>query len=459
MTSCVFKILQIILQIEILNLPRILLICVKIVFIIIIYKQRNNIVSKCRKEGYQFTVEKRFTLRNVLLGILVAVIFLLSGFLTAYLQDLYVKTGSLWFLLIYVIRYGLIGSLVTFIIIILVIILIEDKDWSFRNWFKTNWKKVLLITTGALVVISLVYNCFSVSKRFKVCVINGEEPSRHTYIFAILSDALSGKTETVELDLSKVDAGYENYSYRVKSGRYGSKTRTNHSYYISYINAEGKINTDRLCDSTSVTYIKGRKNLTDKVTDKVVIEYYINSGIVKTIDGYSPYDVKGLASAYEKLQNEYESVTEAEEERAKVEKAEKNRRFDVLYYDIMPYLPGMSLSEVKKIMADAEVPFDEELNVIYLSTKHFRVGDVAFFHLPTRTLYVVKDNASEEMLVVPMFDRTIPATEIIKMLEEAGITYECLGYDPDTVQYLNTYYCGPGTLVPKYNYTYTFHVR
>ena len=36
----------------------------------------------------------------------------------------------------------------------------------------------------------------------------------------------------------------------------------------------------------------------------------------------------------------------------------------------MPYLPGMSLSEVKKIMADAEVPFDEELNVIYLSTKH-----------------------------------------------------------------------------------------
>jgi hypothetical protein len=154
-----------------------------------------------------------------------------------------------------------------------VIILIEDKDRSFRNWFKANWKKVLLITTGALVVISLVYNCFSVSKRFKVCVINGEEPSRHTYIFAILSDALSGKTETVELDVSQVDAGYENYSYRVKSGRYGSKTRTNHSYYISYINAEGKINTDRLCDSTSVTYINGIKKLTDKVTDKVVIEY------------------------------------------------------------------------------------------------------------------------------------------------------------------------------------------
>ena len=224
-----------------------------------------------------------------------------------------------------------------------------------------------------------------------------------------------------------------------------------------------------LTDVIPVKYVQEREKLSDLISDKIVIEYYPKSGFVKTIDGYSPYDQEGLSASMDLLLEKYEVAKAEYEEQAEKERAvqeairqEELRKTHFLVNTMVTEgRVGHLLADVEAEFKANAVPF--EIGVIELCTERFEVGQIAFYDQANRLVYVVKDQSREEMVKVPDFGKEPSATRVKTVLEAAGIAYECdmlaEAKDKDEQKMkLNTYYCGPGTWIPK-DWVYWFSVK
>lgn len=338
-------------------------------------------------------------------------------------------------------------------------------------------KAFFAAVVGAVIYLAIM-NCFPVDKKFGVVRLGGsdypggelwtvnERPSRMEYKIELFKDAILGKTCTATLDLKDVKAGQQTYHYTVRQ-RHGSISRNGRTNYFAFDDGGDGCYVAVLLNEVPVKYVLERQEMAELLSDKIVVEYYPNSGFVKRMDGCNPYQQSALEAvlvplrekyAAEERQKRLEEETREREEEAR--RQEENRR---IHFRVQTMLEegrvGHSLSDLKKEFEKASVPFEYE--VVYVSTEHYAVGEIAFYDHARGTLYVVKDQDREEMTEVPYFGHNATAAEIKAVLEKSGILYECaVGDDAKSEEELrlNTYYCGPGTLIPR-AYVYWFSVK
>lgn len=315
----------------------------------------------------------------------------------------------------------------------------------------------------ATVIFLVALNLFPVSRRFEVVRLNEEKPSRFAYKFAILKDAASRETKIVRGSREDVKAGY--YTYNVRSGRYG--TKTTNTYYLAF--RDGEISFQSfLADRTLVNYYQLSEKILQKglETDQewiyekeYAIEYYPHAGLLKAVDGCNPYDGESLQTLVDELKVTVAEKEERERQETEALRQEQSRQFSIAY-DLFMNGTGRYLSDIEAELAKENISYEYE--VVNLSTCHYEPGQIAFYDHPNRTVYVVKDQFGEEMVEVPYFDKKWPVQDIEKVLKEAGITYLCEELDRGegdvAKKRLYTYYCGPGTIIPK-EFVYWFTIR
>jgi len=383
---------------------------------------------------------------------------------------LYKQTLSPWWLFLYVnFRDSLYWPL-SFLALIFWITFPDKKERMEPDWrekHKAGLGKGLKIWGIAVAVYLVAVNLFPVSREFCAVRLQEKKPSRFSYKAAILKDALAGETRVARGTWENVRADGERYSFRVSTGRHTYGTRSAYAYFLAF--RDGDVSYQSyLAEGTAVSYYEltekasqkkaGRE--TERICEKeYMIEYYPNSGLVKAIDGCSPYDGDGLQVLLEAFRAQVAAEEERREQEAEAARKE-NTRQTTIFLDLMHKGTGRDFSEILSDLEKAKVSI--EYKVIYLSTYYYEPGQVAFFDQPNRTVYVVADQEQEEMVEVPYFDAKGSVDNIEKALQEAGITYEIQELDPGegdaSKKKLNSYYCGPGTLIPR-AFTYWFSIR
>lgn len=413
-------------------------------------------------------------MKNFLEGLKYAAAILLwtvaFGLVAWGMLSLYEQTLSPWCLFLYVNFKDSLYWPVSFLALICWITFPDKKERKEPDWkekHKSSLGKGLKIWGIAVAVYLIAVNLFPVSREFCAVRLQEKKPSRFAYKVAILKDALAGETKVARGTWENVQANGERYSYRVSTGRHTYGTRAAYAYYLVFRDGEATYQS-YLADRTAVNYYE----LTEKASQKKVgwetericekeyeIEYYPNSGLVKAIDGRSPYDGEGLQALLEAFRSQVAAEEEHREQEAKAVR-EENIRQITIFLDLMHNGTGRDFAEIQSDLAEENVSVEYE--VAYLSTYYYEPGQVAFFDQPNRTVYVVRDQNREEMVEVPHFDAKGPVKNIEQALQEAGIHYEIEELDPGegdaTKKKLYTYYCGPGTLIPR-AFTYWFTIR
>lgn len=298
-------------------------------------------------------------------------------------------------------------------------------------------------------VIIVINGFFPVAGKYRVCEIDGKKPGKFQYMTAVLKDGIGGQTETVTFDAENVNAGRTTYSIRAGRG-----SREGHTDYISFHNDGVSFCTVQL-RVAAVNYVRFAK----KYKDAFTIEYYVNSGIVKAIDGIGVFDEDALDAARGSLEEQYEQRIAEEAALAEEIREEESRQWSVKFSTLMEGC-GRQFDELVAEIEARDVVFD--FPVHYISTQQFEVGSLAFYDNLDKEVYVVADQNGEDMVKVPALHNYMTLPEICKALDDAGIRYTYSTYSAEEKaeekQTLFTCYCGPGTWIPK-DFTYRFSVR
>ena len=298
-------------------------------------------------------------------------------------------------------------------------------------------------------VIIVINGFFPVAGKYRVCEIDGKKPGKFQYMTAVLKDGIGGQTKTVTFDAENVNAGRTTYSIRAGRG-----SREGHTDYISFHNDGVSFCTVQL-RVAAVNYVRFAK----KYKDAFTIEYYVHSGIIKTIDGMGVFDEDALDAARGSLEEQYEQRIAEEAALAEEIREEENRQWSVKFSTLMEGC-GRQFDELVATIEAQDVVFD--FPVHYISTEQFDVGCLAFYDNSAKEVYVVADQNGEDMVEVPALRNNMTLPEICKTLDDAGIkyTYSAMSTDgkAEEKQTLNTCHCSPGTWIPK-DYIFWFSVR
>lgn len=141
-------------------------------------------------------------------------------------------------------------------------------------------KKDKYVIIAAIVVIMIGINLFTHFPVEKERIMaSGEYPSKIEYYITLGKDIIGNETETVTL--SKDEAKIETYTKKVHR-KYGSMTIKIH--YFHFVGSDKLSYTCTVCDDLK----KEIDSIMDSInTDGLVmIEYYKNSGVVKSINGH-----------------------------------------------------------------------------------------------------------------------------------------------------------------------------
>ena len=331
----------------------------------------------------------------------------------------------------------------------------ESRDYR-------TMKKIYLGAVIAAVVYLAIFNLFPVSGRFNMCLIDNQTPTRYQYKAAIIMDALDGATQTADIPADQIIANVMGYTYRIGQYRTGGGYGRGYAETVHYVTGDDR-HSVWMANSTARRYIY---QMTE-IEDSIRIAYYERTGFIQSLDEISPYDDDGLQmylSERQVLARERQERLRKEqmaEEAARREQEKEEERRWSFTYETMIDSEGRQISEIQQEFRKNNVPF--EIHLEYTSTQQFEVGEVAFFDLPGRTAYVVRDQNAEEMIEVPYIDHDMTLREIRKVLDKAGIQYSVLSLDEDqweenAEKHLYLYYCPPGTWIPQ-DFIYTFSVE
>lgn len=374
------------------------------------------------------------------------VLYRVTGWLWVYFLDLVYSSGLQVFLFLY--------------LLFRMIFFVEGKSSSKGKdkQFQKRFLSGLLVVEIAIFIIVNFFPINKVSNRYSVVNLNGTKPTGHEYMLAVLWDVVAG--DTVETTVSSDHISTGKIEYRVKGGRGSSHRGTSHN--ISYQDDAVSFSVHQPWVA-SLNYVQKAK----KMKNTFVIEYYVHSGVIKSIDYCGINDEKAFADSERKILEEY-SAREAErlekerleQERQAAQKKEETRIWAVKFHTLSEGI-GKPMEElIAEIEAQNSVM---DCEVVYISTKHFDEGTLAFYANIENVVYVVKDGDAEDMLVIPHLDKSMDLDTIKRTLDEAGIryTYDDIGTTNGTTngtKRLNTYHCPPGTYIPK-DYVYWFSVK
>ena len=357
------------------------------------------------------------------------------------------------------------GIFFAFVIIILYLFLnwstpetplLDNLAGSFQN---PLLKIALLI--GAVVLIGSQF--LPLSGKWGGVKVNDKTPARGYYSLCLLLDTVEGDTETVTLwpRKVKVDAYKYTSSYRGHSTKHTEPYISFHGFG-SYLYRPG------------ISYYL---SACEKNSQQIQVEYYRNSGLIRTVDGVSLYDtdrLKQLGSAIVPKETEQPEDSQAEQQAEQQMKEtdvpdyktlkEELERQQLNAFKVFFKSEGKNYESLLSQLRENSIP--NPYSTIYISTQYYGIGEVALFDNINGSIYVVRDNDSEDMVCVPPIPQHSTLSEISKILDDAGIKwlYNCSGYHGNQAEadhskdVLNTYYRPPGTPIPK-DYVYWFSVK
>ena len=291
--------------------------------------------------------------------------------------------------------------------------------------------KIFFLIAGVWI---LIVNLFPVKDEYESVLIDGKTPSKLSYKAHILQDACSGETKVETLPVEKVSAFRSEYS--VGGGRHSSSRRIT-TYFIGFETEENGTFASRE-SGVLWKYVSWMK----ENTDTIQIEYYVHSGMIKTIDGVDKKDIDGLSANIVAVEEALKLQAEQEELLKRQEEKKAGIR-----YRIMSESVGKTLEEVKEELEAEDIPFIHEVN--YISSQMYECNVIAFSD--NEEVYVVRDNLKEDMIPVPKLRLGMTKEEVIATLTEAGFDYE---YDTFSCSMhrsgeLHTSHFGGGELAPK----------
>lgn len=295
----------------------------------------------------------------------------------------------------------------------------------------------------------MLASCFlPVNKKYREVKINGKRPLKIQYAYYLLCDAIGNETDTITIDSEKFSL--DKHSYSTRGGR-GSRTRYHRFYCASFEDY-----TMYLYENVLTDYIDTCR----KYEMDIEIEYYKNSGNIKSIDGISLYDESGFDNAMYKIERE---IREKENLEKQIKEKEEQKRLTA--FSAFFEAEGENYEQIVKSL-EAE-GIENPYETVYISTKYFEIGSIAFFHNMGNKIYVVRDNDNEDMHEIPPIPNDATFTEITRILDDAGIkwTFDCFSdtfADTDELDHsndiLHTVHRSPGTPVPK-DYVFWFSVK
>ena len=267
------------------------------------------------------------------------------------------------------------------------------------------------------------------------------------YKYAILKDAIEKRTTTITIS-------YEDICPKEDRVHTGSKVRTETKrIYISF----KKDDNEYVSESTEtlnniineIKRISSIRNLEIKIT----IEYYNNSGIIKTIEGVNVHDYKGIANKLslliEKNIQEIENKNNKSEKLQQEEQEIKNKK-EATLIKVKQNAIGKNIENIKKELEENEI---SEYSIKYISSKLYSVGSVVFVDNKKTCFYVVKDNEKEDMVKMPNIEPGMTKNEVMEKLNKSGLkgyVYMTLkAYNNEKSGTLKYYSYSPGTLLPK----------
>lgn len=388
--------------------------------------------------------ETKFEIALVLSG---AVSIILSFYLKKSLLNGCVKTNSPLLIFLDAILNNTVLIIIAFVIFLILLNIKSLKN--LKKIVKDSLSNSFVKKSLIIIILILFVPCFfPVFKKYGDVEINGKHPLKIQYIYYLLCDAIENKTDIVTIDSEK---------FRLDKHRYSAGNRRGSSYsYYTFNYASFEDYTVYLYENVLSDYI----DTCQKYERDIEIEYYKNSGNIKSIDGISLYDESGFNNAVYKIENEIREKEIVEKQIKEKEEQERLALFSAFFES-----EGKNYEQIVKSL-EAE-GIENTYETVYISTKYFEKGSIAFFHNMGNKIYVVRDNDEEDMHEIPPIPSDATFTEITRILDEAGIkwTFDCFSYtfaDTDELDHsddiLHTVHCSPGTPVPK-EYEFWFSVR
>ena len=389
--------------------------------------------------------EKKKDFRGALIAIAtIGLWFLISELFL----DVLPRTGHLFFYFLAVLyEDSLSMAVLLFLILAGVMFSLRKEGRKRETW---GIMRIFFLIAGVWIVL---LNLFPVKDDYKAVLIDGETPSKFAYKASILKDALSGETKVENLPVEKVTPFRS--EYYVSGGR-NSSGRYHTSYYVRLETEAG-----RLFASYESPEIWNYVVWMQEHRETIQIEYYVHSGILKTINGIDKNDEKALVEELVKLEAERRRQEElqaeqealwAEQEMERILEAQKRSE---RYWEIMKAGVGNDIEVVKERLEAEGLSLAR--NIKYISSLHFEINTLAFWD--NEDVYVVKDNSKEEMAQVPRIQYGMSKEDVINVLTEAGFAYEWDSFSCGMhgTGYLHTIRFGDGQWVPK-GYTVWFSI-
>ena len=331
--------------------------------------------------------------------------------LYAILSFTYKKTNNLLF------YFGLsfyLEILPFFIINYLIFYLIIDNNIK-------KWLYSILVSISILILFqnSIISNNFSVNYK----KINNKIISKLSYNIEIIIDILNKETKKIKINSENLKT-YNKKIFKV--------TR----YYIMYEVNDKDINYifSSEYDTKIINIIEKLKNCEAKIE----IEYYPNSGIIKSIDGIEKFNYELLNERinYLKQKERTEALIEVQI-KSDLEKKKKEKEDEEKKKEYNKYLEKSKLKDeaiknsIYKNIEEVKEEFDKleiDYSIEYISSKKFKVNTIVYNVLFDEDsyirLFVVKDNKKEDMIEFPKLEIGMTKDEVSKILDSVGIEYE-----------------------------------
>ena len=393
---------------------------------------------------------KKTDKQDVKAAVVVVLTFTALIFLKMGLMMLGEKTNSPLCILLDM-NTGTVFTIVAFWTVILLWAVTDSAKTFFsdlRESFRDSTVRILLFGGALLLLLPLL---FRNNGRFGAIKINGKKPLKAQYNWYLLCDAVSGETETLTLDAAAFKLEKHRWS---SSGRFGRSTRHTAAYACC------KENSVYLYQSALNSYLSACQ----AYQKPLEIVYYKNSGIIQTVNGIGLYDDRTFLHSADKMRLEEKQKQEEQEAAEKAIEEEAEAKSLALFRAFFES-EGKNYEEIVKQLEKDGI--ENTCKTVYISTQYYAVGEIAMYDNMQRTVYVVRDNEDEDMLLIPPLPEDGTLTEITQILDDAGIPWEyhCMGSISEkdkkrdhSKDLLNTYSRCPGTPVPK-GYVFWFSVR
>lgn len=282
------------------------------------------------------------------------------------------------------------------------------------------------------VIIVAVSSLFPVSERYYGVEIAGEMPSKWSYKNAIFCDLVEKDTVSVAIASTELKTSGHRYGYKARSSASG-----HYACYIDYVGADGKE-----YGSYESEWITNYVGLIKEQAESINIEYYLHSGVIKSIDGIEKNNTESLLEHLEFLKAERQRNQELAEE------AERQHKLLVAQgYSIVQNSVGTDFADVLKGFEELGLPFTYQIH--YISSQMYEINTVAF--RDNENVYVVKDNEKEDMVRTPAVAHGMTRETVIHLLTECGLSYDVWDIDCDlhTSGTLHGFQFPAGTWVPR----------